>query len=214
MPKDTFYNLSNDKQEKVMRAAITEFLARGFENGKIGDIASLAGIAKGSIYQYFEDKKELFLHSVHWSSEYLLQKYSAAASGTLKKASFVEVFLHSLDHAWIQLKEEKEITLFLQEVLLGTFNPVAAESREAMLKASDSFIHALIKEGQESGQFRTDLDEELLVQFLTGASMRFKEKFLQKVKASGSELSDVLAEEYKREAGQLYELILNGMGAR
>jgi AcrR family transcriptional regulator len=62
MPKETFFNLNEEKQEKVMRSAISEFLKHGFEKGNIGDIAKNAGVAKGSIYQYFENKRELFLY--------------------------------------------------------------------------------------------------------------------------------------------------------
>lgn len=42
-----------------MRAAIGEFLKHGFEKANVGDIAKNAGVAKGSMCQYFENKKEL-----------------------------------------------------------------------------------------------------------------------------------------------------------
>lgn len=67
MPKKTFYRLDDHKKERVMRAAIGEFQACGFERAKIEVIAQNAGIAKGSIYQYFDDKKALFLYSVTWA---------------------------------------------------------------------------------------------------------------------------------------------------
>lgn len=60
MPKRTFIRLDEDKKERVMRAAIGEFQARGYEGAKIEDIAQNAGVAKGSIYQYFETKKIYF----------------------------------------------------------------------------------------------------------------------------------------------------------
>jgi len=75
MQKDTFFNLSFEKQEKVMRAAISEFSIYGFEKGNVWDIAKNAGVAKGSMYQYFENKRELFLYSVRWSVEFLVKKY-------------------------------------------------------------------------------------------------------------------------------------------
>lgn len=39
MPKRTFIRLDEDKKERVMRAAIGEFQARGYEGAKIEDIA-------------------------------------------------------------------------------------------------------------------------------------------------------------------------------
>ncbi|MDP4181181.1 MAG: TetR/AcrR family transcriptional regulator, partial [Bacillota bacterium] len=80
MPKETFFNLDEEKQEKVMRAAINEFSAHGFEKANIGLIAKNAAVAKGSIYQYFENKKELFLFSVKWSTDYLMKKYDIYSS--------------------------------------------------------------------------------------------------------------------------------------
>ncbi|MFR1802975.1 MAG: TetR family transcriptional regulator, partial [Faecalispora jeddahensis] len=44
MPKRTFHRLDDDKKERVIRAAIEEFQARGFENAKIEAIARGAGV--------------------------------------------------------------------------------------------------------------------------------------------------------------------------
>lgn len=73
MPKRTFNRLDDDKKERVIRAAIKEFQMHGFEKAKVESIAQNAGVAKGSIYQYFEDKKELFLYSVTWAIEYFMK---------------------------------------------------------------------------------------------------------------------------------------------
>lgn len=60
MPKDTFFNLPNKKRERIIDAAIDEFSAYPFHQARVTAIADQAGIAKGSFYQYFEDKKDLF----------------------------------------------------------------------------------------------------------------------------------------------------------
>ena len=62
MPKKTFLRLRNEKQESIIRAAIHEFIENGFARAKIADIAQNAGVAKGSMYQYFEDKEELYVY--------------------------------------------------------------------------------------------------------------------------------------------------------
>ena len=43
MPKDTFFNLPMEKQEKVMRSAISEIIKYGFEKANVGNIAKSAG---------------------------------------------------------------------------------------------------------------------------------------------------------------------------
>lgn len=65
MPKQTFFNLPEDKQRLIEEAAVEEFAERGYEAASITQMVSRAGIAKGSFYQYFEDKHDLFMHLVN-----------------------------------------------------------------------------------------------------------------------------------------------------
>jgi AcrR family transcriptional regulator len=62
MPKQTFFNLPHEKRETIMNAAIDEFAEYGLENASTNRIVKNSGIAKGSFYQYFEDKQDVFKH--------------------------------------------------------------------------------------------------------------------------------------------------------
>jgi len=64
MPKATFYNLPGEKRALIEEVAIDEFAEHGFDGASISAMVSRAGIAKGSFYQYFEDKRDLFMHLV------------------------------------------------------------------------------------------------------------------------------------------------------
>lgn len=48
------------KKQEIVQAAITVFAQRGFANTKIADIARAANIGKGTIYEYFKNKSEIF----------------------------------------------------------------------------------------------------------------------------------------------------------
>jgi TetR/AcrR family transcriptional regulator len=62
MPKATFFNLPDEKRRRIEEIAIEEFAANEYNAVSISRLVSRAGIAKGSFYQYFEDKKDLLLH--------------------------------------------------------------------------------------------------------------------------------------------------------
>jgi AcrR family transcriptional regulator len=62
MPKPTFLNLPEEKREKIISAAVDEFADYGFESASINRIVANSGIAKGSFYQYFENKMDVFMH--------------------------------------------------------------------------------------------------------------------------------------------------------
>ena len=62
MPKQTFLNLPETKRNNVINAAIEEFAEYGLENASTNRIVKNSGIAKGSFYQYFEDKQDVFMY--------------------------------------------------------------------------------------------------------------------------------------------------------
>ena len=59
MPKQTFFNLPDDKRQRILDVVIDEFADNDYANVSISRIVARAGIAKGSFYQYFEDKEDL-----------------------------------------------------------------------------------------------------------------------------------------------------------
>jgi AcrR family transcriptional regulator len=116
MPKDTFFNLNVEKQERLIRAAISEFLKNGFEKGNVGNIAKSAGVAKGSMYQYFEDKKEIFMYSLRWAIDLFINKYS---NHTIPKGTDIfDYFYQSSGQILQQLREEMSLR-FLYRMLFS-----------------------------------------------------------------------------------------------
>ena len=61
MPKNTFQNLSPEKKCKIFEAAVQEFSSRSFSEASINQIVKTAQIPRGSFYQYFEDKQDVYL---------------------------------------------------------------------------------------------------------------------------------------------------------
>jgi len=62
MPTSTWYRLNVAKRERVLTAAMREFGEHGYSTGSLNTIAREAGIAKGSLFQYFTDKLEFFAY--------------------------------------------------------------------------------------------------------------------------------------------------------
>lgn len=212
MPKETFFNLENKKQEKVMRAAINEFLEKGFERGNIGNVAKKAGVAKGSMYQYFENKKELFSFSVKWATDFVSGRYSKYEAERDKTINIFD-FLYEASRAnWIQLKEEREIGIFIQDVFFGKYNSVVDESIDYIIEVSNMYTLKLIREGKENGFVRKDIDDNIILTVMTGASIKFKEDLMKRIRDKGSDIMDSDFESYDKEIKALLELLKNGMG--
>jgi AcrR family transcriptional regulator len=211
MPKDTFFNLNEEKQEKVIKSAIGEFLDKGYEKGNIGVIAKNAAVAKGSIYQYFENKQELFLYCVRFSIEYLINKYQSRLAPA--EVNIFDYFYDSAAQILDQLKDNREITIFIQDVFLGRYGPFTDKSMQVMMSAADAYVQKLIRDGQANGSIRRDIDDKILAMFMTGASMKIKEYILSKAKADDANIIDNY-DKYKKDINAMLELLKNGMGEK
>ncbi len=77
MPKETFFNLSNEKKEKILTSAKKEFAKAGIKDSSIQKIIEEAKIPRGSFYQYFESKEDLL--------EYLLKEHAEEMNKNLEK---------------------------------------------------------------------------------------------------------------------------------
>lgn len=62
MPKKTLFRIAPEKRERLLRQAALIFAERGLNQTDMAELASRAGIAKGSLYNYFESKEELYLY--------------------------------------------------------------------------------------------------------------------------------------------------------
>ena len=68
MPTATWERLPEGRRRAVLSAAESEFAARGFSGGSLNTIVREAGISKGSLFQYFEDKADLYAYLAELAS--------------------------------------------------------------------------------------------------------------------------------------------------
>ncbi|MGK0289481.1 MAG: AcrR family transcriptional regulator [bacterium] len=58
-----------EKKKHILQAALDSFYEKGIHETKMADVAKKAGIGKGTLYEYFTNKEELFLAVVDFSFE-------------------------------------------------------------------------------------------------------------------------------------------------
>ncbi|EOS64855.1 TetR/AcrR family transcriptional regulator [Oscillibacter sp. 1-3] len=104
MPSNTFLNLPEDKQTRLMDAASREFSAKPYNEASINKIIQEAGIPRGSFYMYFQDKEELFRYLVRG---YVDQMLMVLEEALLREGGDVFAALRTLfDYVWEKRQEQ------------------------------------------------------------------------------------------------------------
>jgi len=100
MPKQTFFQIPKEKQDTLIQAAKEEFSRVPLHEASIANIIKSAGIPRGSFYQYFEDKEDLF----YYLTNELAQKNNERFITILQEKngdlfeSFIELFRIMIKH--------------------------------------------------------------------------------------------------------------------
>ncbi|CAM2791471.1 TetR/AcrR family transcriptional regulator [Latilactobacillus sakei] len=97
MPKKTFFRLPAEKQQRLLKAAHAEFSRVPFNEASVSNIIKAAEIPRGSFYQYFEDKADIFFYDLSLlrdSSKQDLEKVLLDAHGDLFKT--VRIFFKAM----------------------------------------------------------------------------------------------------------------------
>ncbi len=69
--KETFFNLGEDKKQRVIDASLIEFASAGYEKTSLDAVIARAGISKGGLYEYIESKKDLFTYILTYAYDEL-----------------------------------------------------------------------------------------------------------------------------------------------
>lgn len=116
MPKQTFFNLSQSKQDRLVQAGYSEFSKHFLSEASVANIIKEAGIPRGSFYQYFEDINDLYLYLVDLKRKesQILQKEALEESdGDVEK--LIQVYSKAyLDHVYQDEQVDFMKKVFLQ----------------------------------------------------------------------------------------------------
>lgn len=138
MPKKTFFHLSKDKQDTLIQCAKREFSRVPLHEASIANIIKDAGISRGSFYQYFEEKEDLYYYLLNQSSQKNSDRFIAALKE--KNGDIFEAFIDSFQFM-IQNHTNQEHKNFFRNAFLNmnyktekTFtNNIYEENRENQL---------------------------------------------------------------------------------
>jgi AcrR family transcriptional regulator len=70
-----FYTLEPEKQSRIINASLKEFAKNGYERASTNEIIKEADISKGSLFNYFKSKKELYFFLIDYVAEIIENMY-------------------------------------------------------------------------------------------------------------------------------------------
>ena len=134
MPSYTFLNLSEDKRNKIINAAIEEFSNHNIDKASINKIVKSANISRGSFYTYFNDKYDLLDYLIIYIKSPL--EIKIRQKFLKSKREFIEMMLIVHDEVYDVLNNDKyknfikHVSLFFHNNIVKNVNNKVFESQK------------------------------------------------------------------------------------
>ncbi|MFY9115384.1 MAG: TetR/AcrR family transcriptional regulator [Dethiobacteria bacterium] len=161
--KKTFEGISEEKRSKLINVAAKEFAYKGFNNANINDIAAEAGISVGSIYKYFDTKKDLFLTCVYLgieSLENVMNEVLISNDDIFVKIERIVRTIQSFSHS------HRNLIILYNEMTSESNVELTWEAASRMEAISAKVYTFLIGQAQEAGIIREDISPQFFAFFL------------------------------------------------
>ncbi|MGM0641274.1 MAG: TetR/AcrR family transcriptional regulator [Thermotogota bacterium] len=191
MPKQTFFNLPNKKRKKIIEAAMKEFSDKSFKKVTIDNIVDRAEIPKGSFYQYFSNKEDIY-HHLYNSMLQEKKKELKSLMKVLENLSFSD-FMRQMFLKGIEFDlEKKELTDLREKFFLKTSQDLREEIIDDMINHSNELFTEIIEFYIKKGELKRELDIDLTANILSSMIIFFSKKMTAEKYTSKEEIYNVV----------------------
>ncbi|MEN9630255.1 MAG: hypothetical protein RJA10_3483, partial [Pseudomonadota bacterium] len=145
--------LKDIRPQQLLDAALTLFVEKGFAATRSDEVATLAGVSKGTLYLYYPSKEELFKAVVRKNMSELIGEGGEIAAGFDGSAS--ELLVHLFDVWWDRVGESQAGGLhkiMMSEV--RNFPELAQFYADEVIVPAHRLFEGVVQRGIERGEFR------------------------------------------------------------
>ncbi len=156
-PLSTFKNLSKSKQDRIIRVALEEFGNKGYQRASINQMVKRLGIAKGSIFQYFGDKKGLFRFAFMIATE-KVKDYLRTVRDETKDDDLFTRLRATLQAGIIFLRKNPVIYRLYIKMTFEYEAPFQREILKSLREYSIKYLRSLLEDAKAKGELRENID--------------------------------------------------------
>lgn len=165
--------LSEGRRRQILQAAIRVFARRGYATATIEDVARAAGVAEGTIYNYFRSKEDLLIHIPGHLAGPVFD-HMASRLPEVSTAADAERVLTAMGQAMVvRITANKRFV----KVFLSALPHLSQKAREEYMRlmplAAAGMLEAHLRQGMARGLYRRDLEPAIVARTLPGAIQMF-----------------------------------------
>ncbi|MDQ7782442.1 MAG: TetR/AcrR family transcriptional regulator [Desulfomonilaceae bacterium] len=205
-----FRSLAPEKRDKVFRAAVREFASKGYRNASMNSVVKVARISKGSLFQYFRTKRDLF-DGVVEMAVIEVKNYLKQVREDTNNMSFFDRLSRLIRAGFEFIDNHPLLARIYFHLIQSGETPFGVERMLQLHKLSDEFMADLIRDAIGRGEIRSDLDVERVAFLVNSLMETLLRAYYTEFMASGLGLYRGDGAELDRWIETFLELVSRGM---
>jgi TetR/AcrR family transcriptional regulator, transcriptional repressor of aconitase len=162
MPRPRFQKLTPAKQSAILAVAADEFAAHGLQGASFNRIIESAGLSKGAMYYYFDDKEDLYLAVLKDAlGQVMIQlgEFPGADSPAAFWDSLRAMYFRVLD----AYRSSPQQVSLARGFLRSLGSPRVKQTYVELEQSAAVWFAAILSQGQAVGAVRNDIADDLLL---------------------------------------------------
>lgn len=172
---DKFDKLSEEKKNRILKAAMDEFAKYGYDLASTNRIVQSAGIGKGMLFHYFGTKKVLYLDILNYCYDFIIEKF----------ADYIEVASPDIfdrvmgwNNFRIKLFSEYQVVYKICEnAIYSPSLEVESEIKELFNTVKEK-VYSKFLNGLDTSKFKQGIDINKTIEILTWITDAYINKLL------------------------------------
>ncbi|XMB85322.1 TetR/AcrR family transcriptional regulator [Mycoplasmatota bacterium WC44] len=169
IPTKTYFKLNEEKQRRIFDAAVDEFAENDYDHAMISNIIKHASIPRGSFYQYFDDKLDLYKYIMEKAGEEKL-KYMTEIIANPHEVPFLTLF-EELYKLGLKFAVDNPKFVKIMSHLIRTKGPIYDLVMADSIDKAISFYSELIDLDKKRGRIRDDINTKVLAKLITNMTI-------------------------------------------
>jgi AcrR family transcriptional regulator len=141
-------------RRKILEAAKEVFFRDDFMAANLDEVAQKAGVAKGTLYRYFDSKAELYVAVLADNGEFFKQRMREAVAGETGAAERVRrVAKFYFDH-WVRNHDYFQIFWAIEnQAVIGELPPGVLDEVAGLWEECVAIVSDIVEDGVRNGEF-------------------------------------------------------------
>lgn len=177
---------------KILSSALDLFVRQGYRATTVESVASAAKLTKGAVYFYFQSKEQVLLSLLDEVEQVVVDPIEDDISSHETALGKMTAFLKGQSKIALNHLKHIHLLVLMSLELSGTKTKSEARLKD-IYRRMISHVEAIVREGQQSGEFRNDIPvTELASVVMAGHNGLFLEWYRRSDHLDGHEVSKAL----------------------